>query len=210
MKFSLKGLAKYNKSNISPIFGESNELIEEHEYSKPKRPNNTADKTELIEKFKKEGTKMAEIGNPELAIKSFEEAIKLSTQDSTVYEMKSQIHLTLNQIFPAIAEAHKSIELSPTWGTAYQTLARAQLGRGEVELALKNFQKCLHLEPDNNEARKEDLPWCLELVRQKKILDARVKFQSEMALEMSADIGEMENKEFVGTERNEENVEPKN
>ena len=190
MKFSLKGLTNYSKSNISPIFGESNES-KEYEYCKPKRPNNSTE-TALIEKFKKEGANQAEIGNLELAITSFEEAIRLSTQDSTIFEMKSQIHLTLNQIFPAITEAHKSIELSPTWGTAYQTLARAQLGKGEVELALKNFQKCLHLEPNNSDARKEDLPWCLELARQKRILDARVKFHSEMALEMGTEGEEME------------------
>ena len=196
MKFSLKSLANYSRKNISPIFGESSDSTDGYEFCKAKRPNISSDKTELIVSFKQKAMNLAEIGELELAISNFDEAIKLSTQDSSVFEMKSQAHLALNQIFPAIMEAHRSVELSPNWGTAYQTLARAQLGRGEVELALRNIQKCLHLEPNNKEARKEDLPWCLELAKQKRMLDARVKFHSSRALEMSTEVGELEKAEI--------------
>ncbi|KAI6658021.1 Tetratricopeptide repeat protein 33-like isoform X1 [Oopsacas minuta] len=186
MKFSLK-VNTYNKGNISSIFQESNQITEEVISHKPKKPKNKSDKTALIQRHKTEGIQFAEKGDLELSVKSFEEAIKLSTHDSTIFEMKSQVHLRLNQIFPAIIDAHKSIELSPTWGAAYQTLGRAQLGHGDLDLALKNFQKCLHSEPDNTEARDEDIPWCMELVKQKRIMEKRIKFQSEMSLEMEVD-----------------------
>ena len=185
MKFSLKERIRYDKDNVSSVFCDSDDEMEiSHP---PKRLNKRRDNTKRIEIHKQEGIKSAEKGELETAIESFENAIKLSTHDSSIFEMKSQIHLKLNQVYPAIKEAHKSVELSPNWGTAYQTLARAQLGYGELDLALKNFQKCLHYEPDNTEVREEDLSWCLELLEQKKILDSRIKFQSEMAIELKSD-----------------------
>ena len=180
MKFSLKEQIRYDKNNVSSVFCDSDEEMEVSH--KLKKPYKRRDNTGQIELHRQEGIRRAEMGELEMSIESFENAVKLSTRDSSIFEMKSQIHLKLNQVFTAIREAHKSIELSPNWSTAYQTLARAQLGYGELELALKNFQKCLHYEPDNTEVREEDLPWCLKLLEQKKILDSRIKFQSEMAI----------------------------
>ena len=186
MKFSLKERIRYDKNNVSSVFCDSDEEMEVS--YKPKKPNKRRDNTERIGLHRQTGIRLAELGELESSLESFENAIKLSTRDSSIFEMKSQIHLKRNQIFTAIKEAHKSIELSPNWGTGYQTLARAQLGYGELELALKNFQKCLHYEPDNTEVREEDLPWCLELLEQKQILDSGIKLQSEMAIELKSDL----------------------
>ena len=185
MKFSLGDKSHYKKENISTVFRESDSSSSEEE-SKPKRPRNTNDNSELIEKHKKEGILQAEIGNMESALKSFDEATLLSSSDSSIFEMKAQVLLSMNQVFPAIRAAHTSVRLSPLWSTAYQTLGRAQLGKGEVELALKNFEKCLHLDPGNTEVWTEDLPWCRELVNQKINLEMKVKFHSQRALKMDA------------------------
>lgn len=83
--------------------------------------------------------------------------------------------MELGEVFPAVEAAEKAVKLDPTWAVARQTLGRAQLGFGEVELvfslekvcltvtiasllytclqALKSFQKALHLDPSNLEVR---------------------------------------------------------
>ena len=41
------------------------------------------------------------------------------------------------------------------------------MGLGEVELAVKSFQKAVHLNPDDEELRKDDLEWALSILKQK-------------------------------------------
>eukprot|EP00731_Ephydatia_muelleri_P018031 Em0011g71a len=80
--------------------------------------------------------------------------------------MKAQVLLQLDEVFPAVKCAERAVELNPTWSIGRQTLGRAQLGFGEVEMALINFEKALHLDPLNEEA-KEDLRWSVQLVKEK-------------------------------------------
>ena len=42
---------------------------------------------------------------------------------------------------------------------------RAQMGLGEVELAVKSFQRAVHLNPEDEELRREDLEWAVGLLR---------------------------------------------
>ena len=39
------------------------------------------------------------------------------------------------------------------------------MGLGEVELAVKSFQRAVHLNPDDEELRKEDLDWAVGLLK---------------------------------------------
>ena len=41
------------------------------------------------------------------------------------------------------------------------------MGLGEVELALKSFQKAVHLNPGDQELRKDDLEWALSILKQR-------------------------------------------
>ena len=41
------------------------------------------------------------------------------------------------------------------------------MGLGEVQLAVKSFQKAVHLNPDDQDLRKNDLEWALDLLKQK-------------------------------------------
>jgi len=41
------------------------------------------------------------------------------------------------------------------------------MGLGEVEFAVKSFQKAVHLNPDDEELRKDDLEWALSILKQK-------------------------------------------
>ena len=39
------------------------------------------------------------------------------------------------------------------------------MGLGEVELAVKSFQKAVHLNPEDEELRREDLEWAVGLLK---------------------------------------------
>ena len=46
-----------------------------------------------------------------------------------------QVLLELHELFPAIQAAEKAVSLNPHWHVAHQTLGRAQMGYGDVEMA---------------------------------------------------------------------------
>ena len=50
------------------------------------------------------------------------------------------------------------------------------MGLGEVQLAVKSFQKAVHLNPDDQDLRKNDLEWALDLLKQKDIKEKNVNF----------------------------------
>ena len=41
------------------------------------------------------------------------------------------------------------------------------MGLGEVELAVKSFQKAVHLNPDDQDLRKDDLEWALSILKKR-------------------------------------------
>ena len=41
------------------------------------------------------------------------------------------------------------------------------MGLGEVELAVKSFQKAVHLNPSDGELRRDDLEWALSVLKQR-------------------------------------------
>ena len=45
-----------------------------------------------------------------------------------------QVLMELCEVFPAVQSAKKAVEYNPTWWIAYQTLGRAYLGLGEVQM----------------------------------------------------------------------------
>lgn len=82
--------------------------------------------------------------------------------------MAIQVLLELGELFPAVEAAECAVKADPTWSIAWQTLARAQVGIGQVEMvcntvlekwysypffpqAISSAQKSLHLDPTNAE-----------------------------------------------------------
>ena len=51
------------------------------------------------------------------------------------------------------------------------------MGLGEVQLAVKSFQKAVHLNPADQELRKNDLEWAMDLLNQK---DKKMKNETEL------------------------------
>ena len=111
-----------------------------------------------------EGSVLAENQRYWEAIKYWNEAIELTPRSAVLHEMKSQVNsegdlhfavatvststwcvcvttqvlLELGELFPAVEAAESAVRADPTWPIAWQTLARAQIGIGEVEMVRKN------------------------------------------------------------------------
>ena len=85
----------------------------------------------------------------------------------TVFEMKAQALLSLHEWVPSISCCSECVRLQPTWWVGHQTLGRAQMGLGEVAMAVRSFERALHLQPDNEELRRDDLEWAVSLLGQK-------------------------------------------
>ncbi|XP_065517630.1 tetratricopeptide repeat protein 33 [Lathamus discolor] len=118
--------------------------------------------------LKEEGANLAEKRRYREAIQKWDEALQLTPEDATLYEMKSQVLMSLHEMFPAVHAAEMAIQRNPRSWDAWQTLGRAQLGLGEIALAIRSFQVSLHIFPMNPEVWKEDLSWARKLYEQQK------------------------------------------
>merc|ERR1719508_721117 len=90
----------------------------------------------------------------------------------TAFGWKRKIgQISSNQALGAFSESNQSeaasraIEYKKTWWEGFQTLGRAQLGLGEIKLARRSFQIALHLNPADEELRKNDLRWVVKLYK---------------------------------------------
>ncbi|XP_053557205.1 tetratricopeptide repeat protein 33 [Bombina bombina] len=123
---------------------------------------------EKSKQLKEEGAILAQNGRHSEAVQKWDEAIQLTPEDATLYEMKAQALMCLHEIFPAVQAAEKAIQGNPHFVEAWQTLGRAQLGLGEITMAIRSFQVGLHICPDNTELWEQDLTWARSLLQQKK------------------------------------------
>ncbi|XP_029434048.1 tetratricopeptide repeat protein 33 [Rhinatrema bivittatum] len=126
------------------------------------------DNTLKSKRLKEEGTCLAENGRYWEAIHKWDEALHLTPEDATLYEMKSQVLITLHEVFPAVQTAELAVQRNPHYWEAWQTLGRAQLGLGEITLAIRSFQVALHICPMNSELWKEDLAWARQLLEKQR------------------------------------------
>ncbi|XP_053304077.1 tetratricopeptide repeat protein 33 [Spea bombifrons] len=126
------------------------------------------DNGEKSKRLRQEGIILAENGRHWEAVRKWDEAIQLTPEDAALYDMKSQALLYLHEIFPAVQAAETAVQRDPHFVEAWQTLGRAQLGLGEITMAIRSFQIGLHLCPANTELREEDLTWARKLLKQKK------------------------------------------
>lgn len=119
--------------------------------------------------LKDEGAHLAENKRYQEAIRKWDEALQLTPEDATLYEMKSQVLMSLHEMFPAVHAAEMAVKRNPHSWESWQTLGRAQLGLGEIVLAIRSFQVALHIYPMNPEIWKEDLSWARKLQEQQKV-----------------------------------------
>nr|XP_049594904.1 tetratricopeptide repeat protein 33 [Syngnathus scovelli] len=117
--------------------------------------------------LKDEGVLLAEQNRHREAVEKWDEAIQLTPDDPLLYEMKAQVLTALREAFPAVKAAETAVKLRRGWWEAWQTLGRAQLTMGEVDLALRSFQVAVHLRPWEPALWQDDLAWARTLRRQK-------------------------------------------
>lgn len=117
-------------------------------------------------RLKDEGALLAEQGRHWEAIKKWDDAIQLTPENASLYEMKSQVLSILHEVFPAVTAAEMAVKLRPVWWEAWQTLGRAQLNLGEVDLAVRSFQIAIHLCPSESSLWQDDLKWACRLQQQ--------------------------------------------
>lgn len=90
--------------------------------------------------MKNKGDEFAEAGDYMTALKYWRHAIDISPDLYKIHESMAQVLLELGETFEAIKEATKAVEIAPTWGEGFITLARCQRNFGEIELCLKSFE----------------------------------------------------------------------
>jgi len=129
------------------------------------------DATSKGERLRREGATLAEAERHWEAIQKWDEALLFTPADHRLHEMKAQVYMSLCEVYPAVVSARRAVALNPNWWIAHQTLGRANLGIGEVKLALGCFSRALHLNPADEELLKDDLLWSLELLDKKRVSD---------------------------------------
>lgn len=126
-------------------------------------------------RLRQEGTTLAELDRNWEALKKFDEALQLTPGDVTIHEMRAQVLMLLREDFAAVQEAEQVVKLDPSWWVAHQTLGRAQLQLGEIQMALRSFCSAVHLNPADEELRTEDLLYTLQLLRKKQVAEESAK-----------------------------------
>ncbi|XP_030292338.1 tetratricopeptide repeat protein 33 [Sparus aurata] len=130
-------------------------------------------------RLKDEGAQLAEQGRHKEAIKKWDEAIQLTPDNPDLYEMKSQVLTILQEVFPAVNAAEMAVKYRPLWWEGWQTLGRAQLNMGEVDLAVRSFQVAVHLCPSERTLWQEDLAWACRLKKQHIGTEERTRQEEE-------------------------------
>ncbi|XP_030629272.1 tetratricopeptide repeat protein 33 [Chanos chanos] len=154
-------------------------------------------------RLKEEGALLAEQGRHWEAVKRWDEAIQLTPDDAHLYEMKSQVLTILHEVFPAVQAAETSARLRPLWWESWQTLGRAQLGLGEVDLAVRSFQVAVHLHPSERRLWQDDLEWAVRLREQKRAAQSKANEEEEArrllvnAPELQQDFDDFESDEVI-------------
>nr|XP_032835539.1 tetratricopeptide repeat protein 33 isoform X3 [Petromyzon marinus] len=113
-----------------------------------------------------EGARLAESGSLREALRLWDTAIAMTTNDAKIHEMKAQVLMELGEWFRAVQSAHRSISMCACWAPAWLTLARAQLNLGEPAMAVRSFSVGLHLEPWESEPIMAELRWAQQLQEQ--------------------------------------------
>lgn len=116
------------------------------------------------EKFKEQGNERYKTKDYEGAKELYSKAIEVR-RDAVVYANRAACELTLKQYYQALDDCNKAIELDDKYCKAYFRRGKALRGLFRFSLALKDFNRVLTFEPDNDLAN-EQVKQISELLRE--------------------------------------------
>lgn len=163
---------KSNKRSAAEAFREEEQVQEEEEEATDTRTKGSRDQIQALEdpqtrykRLKEEGGCLAQDGKYWQALSLWEQ-IPVEVRDSETAEMRSQALIQLHEWDQAVEEGREAVEKSKgIWTEARQTLGRAFIGCGRIKEARREFAIALHLKPQDQELRREDLLWANRLYR---------------------------------------------
>uniref|UniRef100_UPI00398EE4A0 tetratricopeptide repeat protein 33 n=1 Tax=Pristiophorus japonicus TaxID=55135 RepID=UPI00398EE4A0 len=158
------------------------------------------DCTVKSKRLKEEGVLLSENGRYWEAIGRWDEAIQLKPDCAALYEMKAQVLMIVNEVFQAVQAAETAVRLNALSWEALQTLGRAQLSLGEVTLALRSFQRALHVCPGESSLWEDDLAWALKLRRRQLQLQLREALPAETGAQRQEPAEELPDYDFESDE----------
>lgn len=91
------------------------------------------------------GLKFAQLGFPDRAVESFEQAEVIRPDDATIQFNLGTAHLTLGNFVQAVVSLDRAITLDPSNSDAYGNRAVAHAGLGEEELAGRDVETAVSL-----------------------------------------------------------------
>lgn len=108
-----------------------------------------------VARLREEGNAFAEEGSYGKALSRWDAALALDPCQAVLQEQRAQVLLELGNPWPAVQAATRATELEPSWGTAWVTLARAQLNYGEPAMAVRSLQNAVRLQAGDLDVLKE-------------------------------------------------------
>lgn len=124
-------------------------------------------------------------GEYELALKAFEEAIKIKPDYAKAWINKSAVLGSLGRYEEAFKAAEKAIEIKPDDTLAWNNKSAALIRIGRYEEALKAAEKAIEIEPDNANAWSNESGALYHLSRYEEALkasDKAVEIKPEQAI----------------------------
>ena len=115
-----------------------------------------------------------------LAVLDFDEAIRLSRQDPSLYAGRAWALFELGQYARAIADYNEQLRLNPRSDAAYNNRGIALLRKADVAAALADFEQALKINPRNVHARTNR---GLVLVRQHKLDEAIADYSEALRID---------------------------
>jgi len=132
----------------------------------------------LSARRKDEGCILAAAGRFREAIARFQSALELTPGSAVLHELQAQCYMEAGDTYAAIQAAGCAVRCDAQWAPGHQTLGRAQMNFGEVEMAIASFETAVQLDPEGMaEVRDDDLPGARQLLARKHAMVAQADAQ---------------------------------
>lgn len=94
------------------------------------------------------------MGNPEKALETCNEVIRLAPEDAGPYTLRGQIHLQQGDNDRALVDFDHALKLDPKSSGAYNDRGMVYLRKGKPDEALRDLTESIRLQPNNAVARR--------------------------------------------------------